>query len=197
LHGTALAGHGTSPAGQLTSITETHGTTTLDGTALILNADGQPAKAVTTQNSAAQAPLLYTDNPAGQLTAACQTTATPPACITATGGNETTWSYDKVGNMLTNVFPGTSTTYAYNAAEQLTTATAGTTTTSYGYDPDGDRWFSEIPGPWSYAELTEIHVSRSSDSEILLEIILWSEDAGLSITAKSARLDGEEMVADA
>jgi hypothetical protein len=55
------------------------------------------------------------------------------------------------------------------------------------------RWFSTIPGPWSYAELSEIHVSKFGFDGILLEIMLWSEDAGISIAAKSARLDDKEM----
>jgi hypothetical protein len=55
------------------------------------------------------------------------------------------------------------------------------------------RWFTSILGPWSYAELTEIHVTRSPDGTVTTEIMLWSEDAGLSINAKSVRLDGVEM----
>jgi RHS repeat-associated protein len=125
-------------ADQLTSIADTHGAATLDADALTLDANGQPSKAATTQNSVIQAPWYYTYDSADQLTAACQTTAAPTTCTTATGGNETTWSYDKAGNMLTKVFPGTSTTYAYDSAEELTKATAGTTSTTYGYDLDGD-----------------------------------------------------------
>jgi hypothetical protein len=53
---------------------------------------------------------------------------------------------------------------------------------------------STIPGPWSYAELSEIHVSKFGFDGILLEIMLWSEDAGLSIAARSARLDDAEMI---
>jgi RHS repeat-associated protein len=125
-------------AGQLTSITDMHAATTLDADTLTLDADGQPAKAATTQNSTVQAPWLYTYNAAGQLTAACQTTGAPATCTTAAGGNETTWSFDKAGNMLTKVVPGTSTSYTYDAGEELATSTAGTATTTYGYDLDGD-----------------------------------------------------------
>jgi RHS repeat-associated protein len=125
-------------AGQLASITDTRAGTTLDAYALTLNADGQPTRAATTQESAVQAPWLYTYNPAGQLTAACQTTGAPATCTTAAGGNETTWTYDKAGNKLTQVTGGTTTGYAYNADEELTTATAGTTAISYAYDADGD-----------------------------------------------------------
>jgi RHS repeat-associated protein len=124
--------------GQLTGITDTHGSTTLDSYALTLNADGQPTKAAITQNGTAQAPLYYTYDAGGRLASACQTSAAPSTCTPGTGGNETTWTYDKAGNMLTKIFPGTSTSYTYNADEELTQATAGTTSTSYAYDAGGD-----------------------------------------------------------
>jgi hypothetical protein len=55
------------------------------------------------------------------------------------------------------------------------------------------HWFSSIPGPWTYAEATEVHVSELPNEEILVEIMLWSEDAGISITAKTFSLDGVKM----
>jgi RHS repeat-associated protein len=124
--------------GQLTGIADAKGSTTLDAGALTLNADGQPAQASITQNGTAQSPWYYTYDPAGRLACACQTSASPSACTTATAGNETTWTYDKTGNMLTKASPGTSTSYAYNADEQVTHTTAGSTVTSYAYDADGD-----------------------------------------------------------
>jgi hypothetical protein len=54
------------------------------------------------------------------------------------------------------------------------------------------RWFSEIPEPWNYAEITEIHLSRLSSGQLKVDIILWSEDAGIAITARRALFDGED-----
>lgn len=125
-------------AGQLTSITDKHGSVTLDADALTLNADGQPAKAATTENGTAQPAWYYAYDAAGQLASACQTSAAASACSTASGGGETAWTYDKAGNMLTQAGGGTTTSYTHNAAEQLTKATTGTTAVSYGYDADGD-----------------------------------------------------------
>jgi hypothetical protein len=40
-----------------------------------------------------------------------------------------------------------------------------------------------IPGPWSYVEVTEARLSPAPDGA-RLELVLWSEDAVLSIDAK-------------
>ena len=53
------------------------------------------------------------------------------------------------------------------------------------------RFFNTIERPWDYAEVTEIHLERQTSSEKLMyDIVLWSEDAGLSGTCSSATLDG-------
>jgi RHS repeat-associated protein len=125
-------------AAQLTSITDQRGATTLDAYGLTLNADGQPVKALTSQDGATQPPWYYTYDTAGQLASACQTTAAPSSCSAARGGGETAWTYDPAGNMLTQVAGGTTTSYSYNADSELTKATTPTTTVSYGYNADGD-----------------------------------------------------------
>jgi hypothetical protein len=56
------------------------------------------------------------------------------------------------------------------------------------------RWFSSIPGPWNYADVTELHFRQTSTGSTVLDIMLWSEEAGISITASSATLDGEPMI---
>ena len=59
------------------------------------------------------------------------------------------------------------------------------------------RFFSSIPSPWSYAEATEIRASVSDSNQLVLEILLWSEDAGLLIEAKSLTVDGDPIHAEA
>jgi hypothetical protein len=54
------------------------------------------------------------------------------------------------------------------------------------------RWFNSIPGPWNYAEITQTDSKRISSEEIHVEIMLWSEEAGLSITAEKVIFDGED-----
>jgi hypothetical protein len=54
------------------------------------------------------------------------------------------------------------------------------------------RWHNSIPGPWNYAEVTEVHVRPADNDSRNVSIMLWSEDAGLSMTAKSILLDGAE-----
>jgi hypothetical protein len=52
------------------------------------------------------------------------------------------------------------------------------------------RWSSSrsVPLPWSYAELTEIHVSDEED-HVLVEMVLWSDDTSLSVRCARLRLD--------
>lgn len=55
------------------------------------------------------------------------------------------------------------------------------------------RWFSSIPGPWNYADVTEFRVRSASTGGLVIDIMLWSEDAGILITAGSALFDGNPM----
>jgi RHS repeat-associated protein len=64
-------------------------------------------------------------------------TTSPTTAITP--GNETTYTYDKAGNLTTSQTDGQTTTNTHNAAEELTQTVTGTTTTSYGYDADGNQ----------------------------------------------------------
>jgi RHS repeat-associated protein len=64
---------------------------------------------------------------------------TTTATTAVTPGNQTAWTYDQAGNMLTAEADGLTTTSSYNADEELTQAVTGSTTTTYGYDADGDQ----------------------------------------------------------
>jgi hypothetical protein len=55
------------------------------------------------------------------------------------------------------------------------------------------RFFNAIPGPWKYAELTEIHVNRTASGATQVEIVFWSEDSCLVAGARSVELDGEPV----
>jgi hypothetical protein len=52
------------------------------------------------------------------------------------------------------------------------------------------RFFNSIESPWSYAEVTEIGSARLGATECRYDIMLWSEDAGLTIVCSSCTLDG-------
>jgi len=41
------------------------------------------------------------------------------------------------------------------------------------------------PVPWSYAELTEVHISKTGDL-VQVELVLWADDTGL--TARCSRV---------
>jgi hypothetical protein len=55
------------------------------------------------------------------------------------------------------------------------------------------RFFSSIPRPWEYAEITEIHARTTPAGAHQIEFVLWSEDAGLVVTAETITLDGEHI----
>jgi hypothetical protein len=52
------------------------------------------------------------------------------------------------------------------------------------------RWQAsrDLPLPWNYAELTEVHVSESDD-EVLVELVLWSDATSISVRCTRLRVD--------
>jgi hypothetical protein len=61
----------------------------------------------------------------------------------------------------------------------------------YALTLDGvDQWRSSrsVPLPWSYAELTEIHVS-DAEGQKLVELVLWADDTVLTARCARVRLD--------
>jgi RHS repeat-associated protein len=54
------------------------------------------------------------------------------------------WTYDDVGNRLSEIRPAATLTYTYDRADQLTSKSDGNTTTSYGYDEDGNQLTSGL-----------------------------------------------------
>lgn len=41
------------------------------------------------------------------------------------------------------------------------------------------RFTNSIPTPWSYAEVTEVHTSKTTAGKWMVELILWSEGCEL------------------
>ena len=56
------------------------------------------------------------------------------------------------------------------------------------------RFSNSIPGPWNYAELTEIHAAKSAAGTVRTEMIIWSESAELVIVATSVEIDGKSGI---
>ncbi len=56
------------------------------------------------------------------------------------------------------------------------------------------RYLNRIPSPWEYSELTEIRTHRLPSGNVQTELILWSEDATLTIESQSVTLDGSELI---
>lgn len=51
------------------------------------------------------------------------------------------------------------------------------------------RFHNAIPEPWTYAEVTEAHLSIDEQSgQHVLELILWSEDADLVVKSSSIEI---------
>ena len=55
------------------------------------------------------------------------------------------------------------------------------------------RFHNSIPDPWNHAEVTEVHAVRLSNARIRMEMVLWSEDAGLALEAGSVAMDGQAL----
>lgn len=59
---------------------------------------------------------------------------------------------------------------------------------------DQFRFSSTIPGPWTYAELTEIGIDRLAEGRFRVSMMIWSEQAGIVIEGTAVVLDGAELV---
>lgn len=167
------------PAGPLTKITDKLGTSTKDSYALTLDADGRPTQAAITQDGTAQPDWYYGYDSTSRLTSACQSSAGPSTCSTASGGGETAWTYDKAGNQLTQSTGGATTGYSYNANDELTKAVTGSTTVTYGYNADGDQ---TTAGPDSYTYNGAGELSQATTSA---GTYAYTYDAGGNLSSVS------------
>jgi len=64
---------------------------------------------------------------------------TTAATSAVTPGDETSYAYDKAGNLTSSQTDGLTSTSSYDADEELTKTVTGTTTVSYAYDADGQQ----------------------------------------------------------
>jgi RHS repeat-associated protein len=120
--------------GRLESLTNTKGASTLSSFTLIRDEDGNPTR-VTALNNAVSWSERYTYDDLDRLTEACYQ-ASP-----CTGGADPfiRWTYDEVGNRLTEQRPTGTTTYTYNTADQLMQRSGLGGTVAYTYDPNGNQ----------------------------------------------------------
>lgn len=116
-------------AGRLTSVESKRGSSTLSRFAITLDSVGNPLSVVRTGSLAQTQTYTYDDM--NRLTSVCFQAGTCP------GGSDPfiRWSYDGVGNRLTEARSTGTTSYTYNAADELTQAGAS----NYSYDQNGNQ----------------------------------------------------------
>lgn len=116
-------------AGRLEDIRHIKGNTTLSFATYNRDAVGNPT-VVTTADGAA----LYAYDSLDRLERACL----PPACLDVNSALATAWTYDAVGNRLTEVTPTLSTAYSYDADDRLTSSTTALGAVAYEHDHNGN-----------------------------------------------------------
>ncbi|MDX3750613.1 DUF6531 domain-containing protein [Streptomyces sp. AK08-02] len=124
----------------LTDVVSSNSTKTLSSWHGVLDGDGRPQRVDQVRNntgSTAAKSEYYTYDEAGRLKGDCSSATKADTC--PSGSPTTAYTYDKVGNRLTQTSPTSGTTYHYDAADQLTKAVTGATTTNYAYDADGNQ----------------------------------------------------------
>ena len=116
-------------AGRLTSVGNKKGTTTLSSYGYTLDAAGDPTTIAITRGSTNETDT-YTYDGLNRVTGVCYKASCPLGTDPFIR-----WTYDGVGNRLTQATPSGTTNYTYNAADQLTQAGA----TAYTYDANGNE----------------------------------------------------------
>jgi RHS repeat-associated protein len=115
-------------AGRLTEVKNAKGTSVLSDTALTLDEVGNPTTVA--RSGATSSTTTYTYDNGDRLASVCFQASCP-------GSSDPfiRWTYDSVGNRLTEARPTGTTMYTYNVADQLTQAG----TTAYTYDQNGNE----------------------------------------------------------
>jgi RHS repeat-associated protein len=115
-------------AGRLIEVKNAAGASVLSDFTATLDAVGNPTTIARTGSPTETATYTYDAN--DRLASVCYQTSCP-------GSSDPfiRWTYDKLGNRLTETRPSGTTTYSYNATDQLTAA--GSTT--HGYDQNGNE----------------------------------------------------------
>lgn len=119
--------------GRPSEIRHKRATTTFALANYVRDAAGNPATLTTLEGT-----VTYSYDNRHRLTQACYTASC--SGITADGGDTyIRYTYDGVGNRLTQTKPLGTTTYTYNAADQLTQEQTPTGTNLYAYDANGNQ----------------------------------------------------------
>jgi YD repeat-containing protein len=173
--GRLSAVHGTGPEGELSSWDITR------------DANGQPLR-IDSVRAGEASRQLFTYDTNGRLAQECTTAADADSC--PSGAATTDYTYDPVGNRLTEHTGGATTEYLFDAADQLTQALTGTATTDYGYDADGNltsagddtfgydaagrlAWAGTPEGRFSYGYDADGNRTSASLDDQLLRTSVW------------------------
>ncbi|MEE2038966.1 DUF6531 domain-containing protein [Nocardiopsis sp. CT-R113] len=158
------------PTGRLDSATTTRGTGVLSSWEVDRDPNGQPLRVDATR-AGQESSQLFAYDANGRLARECTTTPEAETCPEE-GEATSVYTYDQVGNRLTEQTGPESTTYAYDAADQITTATTGQTSTTYEHDADGNLTFDgatsytyDAPGRLTSAETSEGTYDYSYDAD--------------------------------
>lgn len=116
-------------AGRVTQVKDANSTATLSQFDYVYDGDGDPTKITTLSGE-----QNYTYDDLGRVTEVCYQTT---SC--ASTDPHISYTYDSVGNRLTESSDASDTTYAYNADDELTSSTTAGATTTYGYDSRGNE----------------------------------------------------------
>jgi RHS repeat-associated protein len=125
-------------AGRLVDVKNEAGSSVLSEFATTLDAVGNPNRI--DRSGETSSTTTYTYDASDRLTSVCFQASCPNGSDPSVA-----WTYDKVGNRLSETRPSGTVTYTYNAADELTAAGA----TTYSYDANGNQ-LSDAANTYTY-----------------------------------------------
>lgn len=182
-------------AGRLSEVLNARGPATLSRFTYARDEIGNPASVATLDGT-----TTYVYDDLDRLTKVCFPLGCPGGVLPDT--DSIAYTYDAVGNRLTETTPSAITSYTYDAADRLTSSLSGSTTTNYSHDANGNMTAAAaktyaydqanrmtsatVSGATSTYEYDGSGIRTRATQGTNVTDFTWDENAGLRLLARES-----------